>query len=344
MSLRLKGDGKNVIDALDFLWKYHYGDKINLGKIVAVIGGGNSAMDAARAAKRIDGVEKVYIIYRRTKEIMPADREEFDNAINDGVEFNELLMPIEFDDKNLRCQKMKLGKIGSDGRREVVPMENEIMESDVDFIISAIGETVDLDILGNNKISINKSGKVEANTDTNETLLENVFIGGDALRGPSTVVESIADGKKAAEAIIQKENLTVKFDNEYSNLFDPEQRRNRIVETKGNVIVKNPASHSELSHCLECNFICNKCADVCPNRANIPITINNEGFKDLNQILHIDWMCNECGNCETFCPHQGAPYKNKVTLFKNEHDLNNSENEGFYDLASEWKNRNRFKI
>ena len=63
-------------------------------------------------------------------------------------------------------------------------------------------------------------------------------------------------------------------------------------------------------------------------------------FKDINQILHIDWMCNECGNCETFCPHQGAPYKDKVTLFKNEHDFNNSENDGFYAAST----KNEVKI
>ena len=279
MSLRLKGDGKNVIDALDFLWKYHHQDKMNLGKTVAVIGGGNSAMDGARAAKRIDGVEKVNIIYRRTKEFMPADKEEFDNAINDGVEFKELLMPIEYDGKNLRCQKMRLGEVEQDVRRNVIPIEYKFEEIEVDFVISAVGEKVDLDILGNNKISINQSGKVEANTDTNETLLEDVFIGGDALRGPSTVIESIADGKKAAEAIILKENIKITFDKNLYKVLNSEERKNRIIENKGIVFSKNLAYGSETSRCLECNFICNKCVDVCPNRANIPITINNEGFQ-----------------------------------------------------------------
>ena len=338
--LRLKGDGKNVIDALDFLWKYHHQDRINLGKTVAVIGGGNSAMDGARAAKRIEGVEKVYIIYRRTKEFMPADKEEFDNAINDGVEFKELLMPTEFDGKILRCHKMKLGEIEEDKRRNVIPIENKFEEVEVDFIISAIGEKVDLDILVRNKVSIDKYGKVEINIATNETPLENIFIGGDALRGPSTVVESIADGKKVAEAIIQKENIQISFDKNLDNVFDPEEQKKRIIEDKGIVYSKNINNYSEATRCLECNFICNKCADVCQNRANIPITINNEGFKNLNQILHIDWMCNECGNCETFCPHQGAPYKDKVTLFASENDFSNSRNDGFYLL----KKKNEVEI
>src|SRR3990172_2537875 len=333
--LQLKGNEKNVIDAIDLLWKYNHNDKMNLGKIVAVIGGGNSAMDAARVAKRIGGVERVYILYRRTKEFMPADKEEFDNAIEDGVIFRELLAPIEFNNRILRCQRMKLGKIEEDGRREAMSIENKFEEHKIDFIISAIGEKVDHDILGQNKISINKFGKVETNTETNETLLENVFIGGDALRGPSTVVESIADGKKAAEAIIRKENIQVKFERNLKDVFDVQQRKDRILKNKGNVLIGNLSVNFEAARCLEGNFIFNKCVDVCPNRANIPISLDGEVFNDINQILHIDWMCNECGNCETFCPHQGSPYKDKITLFAGERDFSASKNSGFYVIKSE---------
>ncbi len=328
--LNLIGDAKNVINAIDFLWKYHHKDKIRLGKNVAVIGGGNSAMDAARAGKRIEGVENVYIIYRRTKEFMPADKEEFDNAIDDGVIFNELLSPIEFNHNILQCQKMQLGEIGNDGRREVLPIENQFEDIKIDFVISAIGERVDLDILGKNRISTNKSGQVETNNQTNETLLENVFIGGDALRGPSTVVEAIADGKKAAEAIIRKENLKISLEKDLKDTFNFEERKQRVVENQGNIFIDKLSDRSEGMRCLDCNFICNKCVDVCPNRANISIGIDGNYFKDINQILHIDWMCNDCGNCETFCPHHGAPYRDKVTLFKNEQEFNNSRNDGFY--------------
>lgn len=326
--LLLKGNCKNIWDALEFLWKYHHKDEIKLGKNVAVIGGGNSAMDAARAAKRIDGVEKVYIIYRRTKEFMPADLEEFDNAIDEGVIFKELLKPIEFQLNKLKCQKMKLAEKGSDRRRDVAALENQFEDLEIDFIISAIGEKVDLDILSQNKITINKFGKVEVNSSSNETLLENVFIGGDALRGPSTVVESIADGKKAAETIIKKETLDVVFDKNYGYLFNPIIRKKRITETKGEVFPDNISNN--INRCLECNFICNKCVDVCPNRANVPIGVNSNNFNNINQILHIDWLCNECGNCETFCPHYGAPYKDKITLFKNEVEFRDSTNDGFY--------------
>lgn len=326
--LQLKGNQEKQMDALDFLWKFHHHEELTLGKNVAVIGGGNSAMDAARAAKRIHGVEKVYIIYRRTKEFMPADLEEYDNAIGENVIFKELLKPVEFKQNKLRCQQMKLVEMGSDGRRDVVALEGEFEEFEIDFVISAIGEKVDFDILGKNKISINKFSKVEVNYSSNETLLENVFIGGDALRGPSTVVESIADGKKASESIIRKEKLDVAFDRNYGYLFNPAIRQNRINEIKGKVFPESVSSN--VIRCLECNFICNKCVDVCPNRANVPIRVEGNGFSNANQILHIDWLCNECGNCETFCPHNGAPYKDKVTLFKNEVEFMSSRNDGFY--------------
>ena len=80
---------------------------------------------------------------------------------------------------------------------------------------------------------------------------------------------------------------------------------------------------------MECNFLCNKCVEVCPNRANIAIKVNSDYFKDSNQILHLDKLCNECGNCETFCPYNGAPYKDKLTLFDTKEEMRTSANTGF---------------
>ncbi len=80
---------------------------------------------------------------------------------------------------------------------------------------------------------------------------------------------------------------------------------------------------------MECNFICNICIEVCPNRANVAVKVASAGLTDQNQIVHVDGICNECGNCETFCPYSGAPYKDKLTLFWDEGDFENSENSGF---------------
>ncbi len=332
--LKLKGNNQNIFDAIEFLKSFNKNEQFELGKNVAVIGGGNSAMDGARAAIRTKGVENVFVIYRRIKEFMPADREELNSALEEGIVFKELLLPIEFNDNWLKCQKMKLSEFEVDGRRNVELIENEFETLEVDSIITAIGEHVDSEFLKSNKIDMDDKNKIIIQTDSNETTTENVFIGGDALRGPSTVVESIADGKKAAEAIIKKEKMRFSFDtaiNSPRTTYD-ERRIINIDHIKGNLLKQsNSDIVAEALRCLGCDLICNKCVEVCPNRANIAIAVN-DGFKDKFQILHIDGMCNECGNCETFCPYQGSPYKDKFTLFWSEDEFYRSSNDGIYSL------------
>jgi putative selenate reductase len=319
---------KEILHAISFLWDYNQNTKISLGKNVAVIGGGNSAMDSARAAIRCEEVENVYLLYRRTREYMPADREEYEAALSDGVIFKELLVPYDFTNGRLICQKMKLSEPEADGRRSVIPIDGEFEEFDIDTVISAIGESVDTEILATNKISIVEN-EAKVNPFTNETSIENVFIGGDALKGPATVVEAIADGRKAADAIIKKENLHY-----HSIEIDRFSKANisHLNSLKGRIDWSKVEMTDEASRCLSCNTICNKCVDVCPNRANVEIVIDHPAFRDANQILHINSLCNECGNCETFCPHEGAPYKNKFTLFASLEDFNVSNNDGFVVL------------
>ncbi len=327
--IQLISDDENILGAIEFLKDHHNAQIFTLGKSVAVIGGGNSAMDSARAAKRYDGVEKVYLIYRRTKEQMPADKEEFQSALKDGVEFRELLLPAKFLNGVLTCQKMKLDDVGPDGRKNVVPVEGEFVEIQVDTVISAIGERVDTMSLLENRIPLEKD-RVKVSS-SNETMIENVFIGGDALRGPSTVVESIADGKTAADAIIRKENLEHLIQPVKNYLVDNQEHLNDIRSRKGQINSQNHSDFiSEAGRCLGCNFICNKCVEVCPNRANVSIEINSTSFRDKYQIIHLDALCNECGNCETFCPHQGAPYKEKITLYWSEEEFKNGSNDGFF--------------
>jgi len=316
---------EKIFDALDFLKRFNRNEKFNLGRKVAVIGGGNSAMDAARAALRCDGVEEVSIIYRRTMKYMPADKEEILAAKNDGVKFLELLQPVEFDNGILKCQKMKLGDFDEDGRQKSIPIENEFVEFKIDSVITAIGEHTDFEFLKKNRLQLDSKFNLIVNPETNETNIENVFVGGDTLRGPSTVVESISDGKKAAEEIIRREGIKINFNlkKDYRNeMFTKqfEQRGNIKFSFDDNLI-------KEASRCLMCDSICNKCVEVCPNRSNVAIKVQN-GFKDFYQIVHIDKICNECGNCETFCPYEGLPYKDKFTIFSDLNEFNLSKSSG----------------
>ena len=329
------GSKKNIFEALSFLGDLKSGKPFKLGEKVAVVGGGNSAMDAARAAIRVQGVEKVSILYRRTREYMPADKEEFDNAIKDGVNFKELINPIDFTDSELLCQKMELGEMDKSGRRKPIPIENVHEKLEFDSVIMAIGEEVDKELLKENNIEFDEKGNIFFNSETLETSLKNVYIGGDALRGPSTVVESIADGKQAAEAILIKEGIT--FTDTPEAQFNKEKRFEQLIEQQGYLrketeeLQNSEEILSESSRCLQCDFLCAKCVEVCPNRANVLINLLNEDhpFKNDFQIIHIDDFCNECGNCITFCPYKnGKPYKDKFTLFHSEESFKESTNDG----------------
>ena len=345
-NLKIEGECDRVLGAIKFLQDWNKApESLKLGKNVAVIGGGNSAMDGARAAKKTAGVENVYIVYRRTIKEMPADREELENAVEDGVEFKELLNPISLHNGILKCQVMQLGEPDASGRRRPLPVEGKFVELKIDTVLAAIGEMVDYDLLKANGIKIDEHSNIVVD-EFNETSVENVFIAGDALRGPSTVVESIADGQFVANGILAKENIDLQRIEPEDYEFDYEQRKIEICNKKGMIkptveMLKTDLEiAAETNRCLECNFICNKCVEVCPNRANLAIPVS--GLKNINQIIHLDGLCNECGNCETFCPYDGAPYKDKFTLFWNDADMQVNKNNGF--LLLEETDNVKFKL
>ncbi|MCK4308408.1 MAG: putative selenate reductase subunit YgfK, partial [Candidatus Atribacteria bacterium] len=341
--LQLTGDNNNVYEALDFLRSFNKdSERLNPGRCVAVIGGGNTAVDSARSALRVGGVEKVFIIYRRTEDEMPADREEYERALEEGVIFKPLLLPESFSKTGiLKCRRMTLGAPDSSGRRRPVPTK-ETEEIAVNSVISAIGEYTDPKFLTAHRLKLGADSRPYVDPETLETNRKNVFIGGDALRGPSTVVESIADARRAAEAIAKKEIPGWKgMDKDFKPGFDRKQQIPEIYNKKGRLIPAQISeddrviAENEAGRCLECNVICNKCVDVCPNRANVAIEIDKkEGFHDAWQILHLDALCNECGNCGTFCPYDGLPYKDKLTLFTIMEDFKNSTNNGFIVTGS----------
>ena len=318
--LRLeKGQAMN---ALEFLAQFKATDgNLDLGENVVVIGGGNTAMDTARAAKRNKGVKKVSLVYRRTKRYMPADAEELEMAIEDGVEFAELLSPVKLENGVLYCKKMVLGDYDASGRRGVVETD-EVVEVPADTVIAAVGEKVPGAFYEANGIALDNRGRVQADQETLETSVAGVYAAGDGLYGPATVVEGIRDGMKAAEAILGRAVAEDLF-----SLSDEE----KIYGRKGN-LMEEDGKDVDSKRCLSCNSYCENCVEVCPNRANITLTVPG---MERHQIIHVDYMCNECGNCKSFCPWDSAPYLDKFTLFANEKDMEDSKNQGFVVLDRE---------
>ena len=308
-------EGKTV-NALEFLADFKAKDgQLDLGKNVVIIGGGNTAMDTARAAKRTAGVEHAYLVYRRTKRYMPADEEELVMAIEDGVEFKELLAPKKLSGGRLLCDVMRLGDMDASGRRGVVAA-GETVEIPADTVIAAVGEQVPTEFYKACGLNIDQRGRVLANPETKESSVNHVYVVGDGLGGPATVVEGIRDALAAAEAITGRK-LVRDFEEPMKDA-DIYARRGLLTETK--------EGQAETGRCLSCSAICENCAEVCPNRANLVIHVPGEA---MHQIIHVDYMCNECGNCKSFCPYDSAPYLDKFTLFANEADMADSKNEGF---------------
>ena len=245
---------------------------------------------------------------------MPADAEELELAAEDGVRFLELVAPVEQASGKLKCEVMKLGDPDEKGRRSPVPT-GEFTEINCDTVIAAVGERVDSDLFTANGIAVNAKGIPDFHTN-----LENVFVGGDAMRGPATVVEGIADARYFANAVIGSVP-TVNIPD------DAHAARAEAIARKG--ILCPPKAGCEGDRCLHCNTVCQVCADVCPNRANVVITLPD----GRHEILHVDRMCNECGNCAVFCPYDSAPYRNKFTLFLTRKGFDEStENQGFLPL------------
>lgn len=185
----------------------NYDTPIKVGKRVAVIGGGNVAMDAARSALRM-GAEQVHIIYRRSRQELPARHEEFANAQEEGVIFEFLSTPSRFigDEqgwvKGIELLQMQLGEADASGRRRPVPVPGSETTIDIDTVIVAIGRTPNPIIQNETKgLKTTKHGTIEADKETGKTSLEGVYTGGDIMTGEATVISAMNSGKKAARAI-----------------------------------------------------------------------------------------------------------------------------------------------
>lgn len=327
-------DLKGVYGGIEFLNKFAVNDPIHLGPRIAVIGGGNTAMDAARTSVRL-GAEAVYAIYRRTKADMPAVDVEIEEAEEEGVDFKFLMNPVEIIGDDLGCvkaiklQKMMQTEPDASGRRNVVPVEGAFETIEVDAVIMSIGQQ--LLPIGVEALSQNRRGFIEADESTFMTNLEGVFAGGDCTnKGASIAIEAIADGKRAARVMdtylmgqlmpykpiytVKKENVTA---HDFLNVnvhapahmghMSPEVRRKNFEEVVDGYALENALD--EANRCLECGchdvFECDlyRLANeypVKPDRFDGDKT-TQPLYDDHPYILRDQNKCILCGMCVRVC-------------------------------------------
>jgi len=362
-SLNIEGiDAEGVVGALDFLDSVARGDQPALKAPVVVIGGGNTAMDAARTAQRLTG-QATTVAYRRTRAEMPAEHEEVSDLLLEGNRIEELAVPQRVITEGgsvvgLECLKAALGDPDASGRRSPIPIEGSEFIVPASSIIQAIGQQPDTGFLSRSKLVTRKSdGGIDVH-ETGQTELKNVYAAGDIARGPSIIIAACADGRNAAIDICER--LGVPFsapelpavqlnDLDWGSLkasraYQCAQQQPAFLDLDKRAsfdLVESTFTQeqaiAEADRCLQCQLLCDKCVDVCPNRANIGIRITpcayelpmfeiEDGhlvatgaehiqFTQSRQVIHIDDLCNECGNCATFCVHDGRPYRDKPRLF-----------------------------
>jgi len=375
--LGIEGEGQGVFAALDLLERTRCGEKLNLGKKAVVIGGGDTAMDAARAALRLTG-NPATILYRRTRKEMPASPEELEGALEEGTILEELVTPLRVVRENgkmvaLECLRNRLGEPDASGRRRPVVIEGSEFLVPADAVITAIGQQPALYFLEGSKVPRFKNGSIAADPMTGSAGVKRVYAGGDVVEGPDSIIAACGDGRRAAEAICAELGVTFKEIParipELSNdeilqakqarirkqaqlkpeMVAPDQRHGfEVIE----FTLQDEIARAEAARCVQCSTYCDKCVEVCPNRANftfmvepvdwkVPVLVVKDGSLIINgtepfrvtqtrQILHIDDFCNECDDCATFCVHNGKPYTDKPRLFLKEGDFEKETDNAFF--------------
>ncbi|NQT47642.1 MAG: FAD-dependent oxidoreductase, partial [Chloroflexi bacterium] len=285
-------DLEGVVPAVGFLRDVNLGKPVYVGQKVAVIGGGNVAIDAARTALRL-GAKDVVIVYRRSRQEMPAAEEEIEEAEEEGIEIQYLTAPIKLIGKNgkvnaIECTKMELAEPDESGRRRPVPIEGSEFRRDVDMVLPAIGQSPDLSFLGSDsQVEVAGRGTVKVDALTLETTLAGVFAGGDAVLGPATVIEAIAAGKEAAISIdryLKGEDLRLGRERDFADVdvplegvtkqarqqtpkVSPEERKGDFREVA--LAFSEQQAKAEAERCLACGLCseCYQCVAVCQAEA-----------------------------------------------------------------------------
>ncbi|MFC1520960.1 NAD(P)-binding protein [Elusimicrobiota bacterium] len=317
LKLRVEGeDASNVFSGISFLNKVSSGEKVDIGNKVVVVGGGDTAIDAARVAKRL-GAEAI-ILYRRTRPEMPAIADEIEGALEEGVRIDFLAAPIEIYKKDgkavgMKCQKMQLGEPDSSGRRRPVPIEGDTYDLDFTALIPAISQAPDFTgfeslIEGKDWIKVDAKGKTKE---------DRVYSGGDNIK-LGLVVNALAHGRTAAYAIDesisnapmpQKSTMAVVGKNkvklEYYENSNPAKGKHVPVADRFGSLNKEIVSTltqdegvAEAKRCMSCGmcFECGTCWSYCQDNAIVKPLIKGEPYKIK------DDFCKGCSKCAEQCP------------------------------------------
>lgn len=292
-------DLQGVIHGVTFMRKVNLKENLKIGATVAVVGGGNTAMDAARTSFRL-GAKEVFILYRRSREEMPVDLRELDQVEEEGIKVHYLTQPIRVLSKDgptlsgVRCIRNRLGEPERDGRRRPIPVEGSEFDIDIDLLIPAVSQSPDISFLPEEiGLEISKWDRLAVNPETSETNVPGIFAGGDFVTGPRDVIRVIADGRKAALSIHQYlsgetyEKRPSCFTPAPEIRIDPDlekisrQRVETIPVKERNSFEKEvelglskESARREAKRCLQCHvftifdrqkcILCGGCVDICP--------------------------------------------------------------------------------
>ncbi|MDP1991365.1 MAG: NAD(P)-binding protein [Syntrophales bacterium] len=282
---------QGVVHGVDYLKRINLGEKVSLGNRVAVIGGGNVAMDAVRTAVRT-GSQEVFILYRRSRAEMPASPEEIEEAIEEGIKMEFLVAPVRILGEGgkvtgIECLRMELGEPDASGRRRPIPVKGSEFTIPLDSVVPAIGQAADLAFVPKESgIAINKWNTFDVDAVTFATNVPGVFAGGDVVTGPATIVKAVGAGKEAAVSIDRflqgqdvaagrakdwKKDLADKADvskvakapRVSYPLLEPKERRGDFREV--GLGLSEEEAVREANRCLACGICseCYQCVDAC---------------------------------------------------------------------------------
>ncbi len=348
-------DAEGVWDGLRFLRRARRGDAPHLGHRVGIVGAGDVAMDCARTAVRL-GAE-VSVIYRRQAAHSPAHPEEMRALRDEGVAFRELLAPNEVEVHSgkltaLRCQMMRPGAPGTDGRPRPEAVEGRFTTVELDSLIVAIGQDADPATLEIKGLDLTHGGWVKVDEGSGRTSVEGLWAGGDVVRGPSSIVSAAGDGRRIARDILAVFGLEVPGEESDDHRLPDTRELARLMQRRAERLKRVPTpelppdkregfaevTHSfsddeaqeEAARCLDCDIVCSTCVTVCPNRAFltyeiVPFTVSwpksidgvemvERSIDQPYQVAVINDWCNACGNCTEFCPTAGHPDEDKPRL------------------------------